>query len=146
MGVAVLGPMVSRRHVLRIGAALVAVRFVPGLGSATANAAAATAPAPGGLTSAWFSPLVGSDFSVGGSRLTLVEMRQRPPNTADRRGLTGEAFSLVFGGGPARPLADGTYSLTHQSAGTVSLFLVAVGMARQGQRYQAVIDRRTSSR
>lgn len=139
-----LGPIVSRRHVLQTGAALVAVRLVPGLGAAT-SAAAATAPATGGLTSAWFSPLVGSDFSVGGGRLRLVEVRQRPPNPADRRGLTGEAFSLAFGGGPARPLADGTYSLTHPSAGTVSLFLVAVGMARQGQRYEAVVDRRTAS-
>lgn len=126
---------------LQIGAAVVAVRFVP-----QSRAPATAAPAGSGLTFAGLSPLAGTDFTLGRSRLRLVEVLQRPPNAADRRGVTGEAFSLIFGGGPSRPLADGTYTLTHPSAGTLSLFLVAVGMARQGQRYQAVVDRRTSRR
>ena len=127
---------------LRIGAALVVVGLVPELPVSPAKAA----PAGGGLTLAGFSPLVGTDFALGRGRLRLVEVVQRPPHPADPRGLSGEAFSLVFSGGPVRPLADGTYTFTHPSAGKLSLFLVAVGMARQGQRYQAVIDRRTPRR
>lgn len=140
-----VGGIVSRRQVLRAGVAVAAVCLVPELSVVSARSAGA-APAGRGLTLASFSPLVGTDFALGGSRLRLVEVVQRPPSVADRSGLTGEAFSLVFGGGPGGRLTDGTYTLTHPLAGPFSLFLVPVGMARQGQRYQAVVDRRTSGR
>src|SRR5207249_2462326 len=100
-----VGPMLSRRQLLGAAAAVVTVRLAPALfGSSPlqlplepGRAGATT----GELSLARFAPHVGSDFTIRVSagrrlRLRLVEATERGPHQADRRGLSGESFSLIF--------------------------------------------------
>jgi hypothetical protein len=106
---------------------------------------------PADLTLARFAPHVGSEFEirVGGGqgvRVTLIEATAREPHSADRRGLAGESFSLVFEGNGAKAFDHGTQTVVHPALGAFPLFLVAVGQSLETQRYQAVVDRRTPPR
>jgi hypothetical protein len=74
--------------------------------------------------------------------VTLEEATGARPHATEPAGLSGEAFSLIFRGDSADALGDGTYALHHPVLGTVPLFMVAVGTGRNGQGYQAVVDRR----
>jgi len=117
-------------------------------GLAPANAAVLGGLLPGDLALSRFSPYVGQQFTIQVNLLhtekaTLVEATPRQPRPADRPGLQGEAFSLIFAGGGAKAFDNGTFTLSHPAMGTVTLFLVPVGRAQQAQHYQAVIDRRT---
>ena len=150
-----VGPILSRRQLLGATAAVVTVRLAPALfGSSPLQLPLKPGrgrAAPRELSLDRFAPHVGSDFTVRLSagrrlRLRLVEATDRQPHPADRRGLSGESFSLVFSGRGAKAFDHGTYTVTNPSLGAVPLFLVAVGLARDGQRYQAVINRRVPVR
>ena len=98
------------------------------------------------LTLARFAPHVGSRFTAaGGASVILEEATPRAPHPADRPGLAGESFSLVFRNDGRTALDDGTHVFAHSTLGTVRLFLVAVGTGRNGQGYQAVVDRRLNT-
>jgi hypothetical protein len=92
------------------------------------------------LTLARFQPHIGDKFAVRLARfrwagLTLLEARGAE-----------EAFSLVFATNAPKRFDSGTLVIDHRGLGTFPLFLVAVGRAREGQRYQAIIDRRVPAR
>ena len=96
------------------------------------------------LTLAEMAPHVGSRFDVwvaplGRERLTLIEAVGRPPRGQGRREVTGEAFSLLFSAGNARVPA-GTHAFRHPALGWFELFVSPVGQARNGQRYEAVVN------
>jgi hypothetical protein len=99
------------------------------------------------LTLAAFTPHVGSRFTVkaagvGRVKATLEEATATERRTADRPGVQGEAFSLLFRG-PRQPVvSDGTHTLVHPALGSFPVFLVAVGRGGDGQEYQAIVDRR----
>ena len=106
------------------------------------------APASPGneLTLARFAPHVGSRFTLRTAlvtaRVTLEEAGATASHPADRAGLQGESFSLIFRGGEGTALEDGIYRVTHPALGTFPLFISAFGLGRKGQAYQAVVDRR----
>lgn len=154
-----VGVGMSRRHVLlAIGAAGVAgvAAATTGLrrwGSSLASGAppgmagvAGTAggAASGELTLSRFAPHVGSRFTASeGTGLWLEEATAQQASPADRPGLRGEAFSLLFRSRGGAAMGDGIHTVSHPALGPVPLFLVAVGTGRSGQGYQAVVDRRS---
>ncbi len=154
-----LGPEFSRRQIFLAAGAAALVAAVPGvrrvavplrwlLGS---PAEAATGKAAGDLTLARFAPHVGSSFAVKTGTLvrvpvTLDQATAHTPNPADRPGLTGEAFSLVFRGQRPGQIPDGIHTVVHPVLGTFPLFVANVDRADNGQDYQAVVDRRTPAR
>ena len=137
----------TRRTVLAAGGAgLVAVAVPERVGQLLSSSAwASTAPAD--LTLERFAPDEGSRFDVRVSPghkvpVTLIEAADRPGRRPDRRGPSGSAFTLLFGGSAPKAFGDGIYTLVHPSLGSISLFLVPVGRAVAGQRYEAVVNRR----
>ena len=52
-----------------------------------------------------------------------------------------EIFSILFRGPLETPLAQRIYQLEHPHLGTLSLFIVPVGMNEQGYEYEAVFNR-----
>jgi hypothetical protein len=103
------------------------------------------------LSLATYRPLVGTRFSlvtagVRAPAVVLEEARPRVPHPADHPGVEGESFSLIFRAQRGAALDDGVYTLVHPALGRVRLFLVAVGTGRDGQAYQAVVDRREAGR
>jgi hypothetical protein len=143
----------TRRDLLKAGlmagiAAVIPVEAV----EAAVRPAAAAAPAPGAAVPAalfrsTFTPLLGERFGARGSTapvaLRLAAVRDLPH--ADRLALVDseDCFSLRFDGPARRPLAQGTYTLWHASLGAFPLFLVPMGLGRQGRvlGYEAVINR-----
>jgi hypothetical protein len=94
-----------------------------------------------------FVPHVGTRFSVRPDgawpvRVTLVEAERLPSRSADRPGLAGDAFSLIFANDGAKAFDQGTHMLAHPGLGQFPLFLVPVGIGRRGQHYQAIYNRR----
>lgn len=150
-----VGPTFSRRQLLGAAGALATASLVPvmfgGLPGYLQLARVGAAPAMD-LSLARFTPHLGSEFVVRPQaalrpvRISLVEATARQPNPLDRQGLTGEAFSLVFAARDAGAFGPGIHTLVHPVLGAFSLFLVPVGRAIQGQRYQAVVDRRAPAR
>jgi len=116
--------------------------------SSSAGTATGTAD---GLTLDQFAPHVGTDFAVTGGRLgtvsvTLDEATVHQPSPADRPGLRGEAFSLIFRGNAAAGLPGGIHTVVHPVLGAFPLFVAPFGTGRNGQEYQAVVDRRVPAR
>jgi hypothetical protein len=155
---ATIGPTFSRRQVLGGAGALAAAGLAPAvLGNLPRLqhqqlSWAAEGPAVADLSLGRFTPHVGTEFVVratGGTRrvrIALVEATARLPHPLDRQGLSGEAFSLVFAARGAEAFGPGIRTVVHPVLGAFPLFLVPVGRATQGQRYQAVVDRRTLAR
>ncbi|MBC8424808.1 hypothetical protein H8E07_11855 [bacterium] len=97
-----------------------------------------------GLTLATGRSLVGLDFvrrnDAGPDvvlRLVSAEPARRDP-TAD--GAADRPFSLVFHGPPDPRLTQGMHDLEHPEHRFVGLFLVPVGAADEGLRYEAVFS------
>lgn len=134
------GPALTRRQVLRHagGAAALAT------GALLLRPRAAEGAPQGALTFAAVRPHVGSTFDVVVAsgrpvRVTLLEAILHTPRGQDGRAVTGEAFSLIFGGGGAVPA--GAYTFRHPALGSFPLFVSPVGQARNGQRHEAVVNR-----
>ncbi|MGB7203491.1 MAG: hypothetical protein WBD16_14685 [Pyrinomonadaceae bacterium] len=83
----------------------------------------------------------GSEFRLADSdiQLELVEVSEKK--------VTGvhEMFSLLFCGAKDEALSQGTYDLTHDTLGSVTLFLVPVGLDENGYRYEAAFNRLLST-
>lgn len=84
-----------------------------------------------------FEPLVDTPWRAAlpdGDALDLVLV-------AVERGSSGtgpRSFRLVFRGGPTPPLPQGMMSLTHETAGSLELFLVPAAPDADGPLYVAV--------
>jgi hypothetical protein len=92
------------------------------------------------LTRQTFDPLVNQPFQValdpGSLSLDLIECKalgSRQPEEGER-----EPFSLVFQGPPAPALAQQIYAVTHSSIGNIEIFLVPLGPAKGGMKYEAI--------
>lgn len=55
-----------------------------------------------------------------------------------------ERFSLIFHVPVAQLLPQGTYRMEHEEMGSFDIFIVPIGHAEPGFRYQAVFNRATS--
>jgi hypothetical protein len=79
----------------------------------------------------------GSDFTLADSdiQLKLVEVTEKKV-----AGLQ-EMYSLLFCGAKDEALSQGTYELTHETLGSVSLFLVPVALDENGYQYEAAFNR-----
>ena len=155
---ATIGPAMSRRQMLVVGAMAGLAGAIPALRRpvpfpfhAPWGAGGPESGSTDDLTLARFTPHVGTRFTVrspalGAVALTLEEASARAPHPADRPGLRGDSFSLIFraAGGPALP--DGIHLVQHPALGTFPLFVSPFGAARQEQGYQAVVDRRVPVR
>lgn len=135
----------SRRDLLKTGAAAAVVAGVPVLRAVPA-VAARSAVAPSVLTQAGFTAQVGTIFlvKVGAARMVPVRLdsvtslpRPAPPAPASK----GEGFSLIFSGPVGSPFVQGRYDLRHPTLGNLDLFLVPVGRAHKSLPYEAVINR-----
>jgi len=135
----------SRRQLLRTGAAAVAVASTPILRGLPALAASSNT-APSGLTQAAFTAQVGTMFRVRATAVGTVDIRldsvtslpsPLPPAPAS----TGEGFSLLFRGPVTKAFAQGQYALRHRRLGTVRFLLVPVGPAGTDCTYEAVVNR-----
>lgn len=143
----VVSPVLSRRELFGAAVVVGVPLYLGGSGfrRLLAPPPAARGGAAPGL--AEFSKAIGTRFLVrtGPFRfttLTLVEVEAHPRRT---RGvaLTGESFSLIFAGGDGRQgFPSGTYRIAQEALGPFDLSLTPVGMARKGQRYEAVVNRR----
>ena len=151
------GPGLSRRQMLAcagmagIAAAVPALRRFQVPYPFRSGAGTALTSARDELTLGRFAPHVGSRFTVRAGALvtvamTLEEAREIAPHPADRAGLQGESFSLVFRGSDGAALEDGIHRVTHPALGTFPLFISGFGLGRKGQAYQAVVDRRVAAR
>lgn len=89
------------------------------------------------LTRLHFEPHVGDSFllSVQGRPVALTLHETRPLGEAMR---SGGAFALYFAGPPAPILPQATYALRHATLGAIDLFIVPIGQAGEGVRYEAI--------
>lgn len=102
------------------------------------------------LTLAAVLPHVGSRFDVRVApgrreRLTLIEATAREPRGQGDRKVTGEAFSLLFGEA-GNEIPAGIHAFHHPALGSFPLFVSPVEQGRNGQRYEAVVNRQALAR
>lgn len=143
----VVGLRITRRELFAGAASLAAPAYLAGSGAGRLLAGAPWSPGRGvTLSLAAFSQVVGTRFRVrtGSFRfvdLTLAEAEGHPERTGGAP-VVGESFSLIFSGPSDARIDGGTYKIGHAAFGWFPLALAPVGMAREGQQYEAVINRR----
>ena len=93
-----------------------------------------------------FSPQLNQKFRLqtgpsASLEVELIEVKELGSGVEDRRrSLRGKPFSLVFRGPNETPLAQGTYTIEHETAGTLELFLVPIGPDKEGLSYEAIFN------
>jgi len=91
-----------------------------------------------------FAPHVGSSFRVVHPQagVASLELSGAEPLRAWPGAPRRDPFSLVFRGPASYGLPQGTFVLEHESLGSLSLFLVPIGPARDGRGfgYQAIFN------
>ncbi len=85
------------------------------------------------LTSGHFSPYLNQKFLLQSDTGETIETA-----LVEVSDLTSRAFSIVFQGPREPVVAQGTYEVSHQEMGPLSLFLVPIGPNENGMRYEAV--------
>jgi hypothetical protein len=89
-----------------------------------------------------FAPHRGEQFAagVGDATILALTLEQATPLGAGTAlpEATRAPFSLVFLGPPTPILPQQIYRLTHEALGAFELFLVPIGRAQAGIRYEAV--------
>jgi hypothetical protein len=91
------------------------------------------------LTAATFAPLEGATFVLTPAGGRAFDARLGAV-TVGLPGVARDQFALLFVGGPTPPAPQGMYSVEHESLGAVDLFLVPLGPADGGQRYEATFS------
>jgi hypothetical protein len=131
-------PTLTRRSLLRSGAAAGAAMFVGLRPWATAHAAGA----PGHLLRSSYEGLVGHRFTVGSGELRLLSISDVAGAAVDGS-LAGseDAFVLPFSGPLEPALECGVHTVTHPGLGTFELFLAPVDRPDSERRYEALVDR-----
>jgi hypothetical protein len=132
-------PRLSRRHLLAAGGAGVAALWLAPIG----GVAEAATLRPELKRATWLGladPVVTVEIAGRPAALRLVEVADLPVATAlpALQGHDG-AFALRFTGPAGLP--QGTHALRHAELGAFELFLVPVGGAGAGRRYEAIVDR-----
>ena len=84
------------------------------------------------------------DAVQGSVRLELVEIRDLSPapsgGEASGPSSQTKSFSLLFRGPAETPLAQGTYSVEHDTMGSFLIFIVPVSRDGAGMSYEAVFN------
>lgn len=92
------------------------------------------------LTRDLFARYLHQDFTIhldsGVVGLTLIEAN--PLGSAGGHGAGRAPFSLIFRGPSAPVLPQAIYRLEQEEMGGVEIFLVPVGPASEGMRYEAI--------
>lgn len=96
------------------------------------------------LTAKHFEPFTGSVMQAsinGGPKtgLRLLEVLELKSQTNEKRGFSGESFSLLFEPVENATLQSQPYKIEHDGLGEFSLLIGPVGMT--GNRYEAVVNR-----
>src|SRR3954463_1818882 len=136
----------SRRSLLRLGAAAGAGTLVGIRPWATASAAAASGSA-GHLLRSSYTGLTGQSFALASGKLRLLSVSD-VAGAAVKKSLAGseDAFVLAFSRPLDAVLEAGTLTLSHAELGAFELFVSPVGRPRRDRRYEAVIDRSVRAR
>jgi hypothetical protein len=141
--------MSRRRFVTAVGAMAASGLLPLGRGAVFASSPS-PASAPRALTLAGFSAYLGQDFRLqdrlSGVTMKLVEVTDRSAVTSLRAARLGavpgvECFSLTFNGPRTRALSQNTYQFYHPAFGWFPLFIVPMGAASDGLRYEAAFYR-----
>jgi len=136
----------SRRSLLRLGAAASAGTFVGIRPWAAASAAAAGGPAVHLLRSS-YAGLTGQSFTLASGKLRLLSVSDVAGAAVDKSlAGTEEAFVLAFSRPLDAALEAGTHTLSSADLGAFELFVSPVGRPRRDRRYEAVIDRSVGAR
>jgi hypothetical protein len=96
------------------------------------------------LTSGRFEPYLNTTFTVQNgpirsSSLILREIRVLNNKTNEKRGYSGESFSLLFQGPSEANLASGPYRFGHDSMGRFSFLVNPVGAGQTN--YEVIVNR-----
>ena len=136
----------TRRSLLRLGAAASAGTLVGIRPWAAASAAAAGGPAVHLLRSS-YTGLTGQSFALASGTLRLLSVSDVAGATV-KKSLAGSegAFVLAFSRPLDAALEAGTHMLSHPELGAFELFVSPVGRPRGDRRYEAVIDRSVRAR
>lgn len=90
------------------------------------------------LTPAFFSPLLGTEFSTEFGPFVLESLTEHAASLGAPRALP---FSLLFVGAANLRLPQQIYTLQHPTAGELQLFLVPLGPRADGQQqFEAVFN------
>jgi hypothetical protein len=136
----------TRRSLLRLGAAATAGTLVGIRPWAAASVAAAGGPAVHLLRSS-YKGLAGQGFTLASGQLRLLAV-SNVAGAAVEKGLAGseDAFVLAFSRPRDAVLEAGTHTLSHAQLGAFELFVSPVGRPRRDRRYEAVVDRSVAAR
>ena len=90
----------------------------------------------------FFKPLLNQNFNIQLENNTtlvvrLIEVTTSPEYSANN---DREAFSIVFRGPRDISIPQGIYTLEHETAGTVEIFLVPIGPDEKGMCFEAVFN------
>ena len=132
----------SRRNFLKTGTMVALATGVPI--AMVENVAAAESLAAStkafGLRKSDFQAELNTEFRVTANKskvcVKLVDVSDLRPHTRN-----GEAFSLMFRGHGSQSLTQNTYLIEHERLGRFSFLLVPMRKTKDGQQYEAVINR-----
>lgn len=132
----------SRRNFLKTGTMVALATGVP-IAMVEKVAAAESIPTSTtafGLRKSDFKAELNTQFRVTANKskvcVKLVEVADLRPHTRN-----GEAFSLMFHGDDSLSLSQDTYVIEHERLGKFSFLLVPMRTTKDGQPYEAVINR-----
>ncbi len=132
----------SRRNFLKTGTMVALAAGVPFavVGNAVAGESIPLSTSPLGLRKSDFVAQLNTEFRVNVNRsklcVKLVDVADLRPHTRN-----GEAFSLMFRGDASLSLSQNTYVIEHERLGRFSFLLVPMRTTKDGQQYEAVINR-----
>lgn len=94
------------------------------------------------LDVAFFKPLLNQNFNIQLQNNTtlvvrLIEVTPTPQYNTDT---SRESFAIVFRGPRDISIPQGMYSLEHETAETIEIFLVPIGPDEKGMCFEAVFN------
>lgn len=132
----------SRRNFLKTGTMVALATGVP-IAMVEKVAAAESLPTSTkefGLRKSDFKAELNTEFRVTANKskvcVKLIDVADLRPHTRK-----GEAFSLMFSGHTSQSLTQDTYVIEHERLGKFSFLLVPMRTTKDGQQYEAVINR-----
>lgn len=138
-------PTITRRAVLRGGAAAVALASLPLRILDAVDGMAASSTATNTWTFSQWSGLVGATFTVSlpdgsAARLRLADATNMMP--AGSSTTSGpQNFSLTFTGGLTPQLGQATQTLSNKQIGAVQMFMVPGSVSASARSYLAIVNR-----
>ena len=132
----------SRRSFLKTGTIVALAAGVPmaAAGKVAAGESFSASASAFGLHKRDFEAQLNTEFRVTADRskvcVKLVDVTGLRSHTRK-----GEAFSLMFRGDASLTLSQNTYVIEHERLGRFSFLLVPMRTSRDGQHYEAIVNR-----